>query len=156
MVREKSDFSSYMPLAARRSYIRSLVEEGQDLSGKKIIDLLAARFSCTPENIERDILLLSSDRNQESFEKIVKMKWRGCCKRSEIIGVHNDLDWDSFLELFKKSDKKCCYCQRELICAALLVADHVIPLAKGGSNHISNIVLSCAECNTKKGDRIFP
>jgi hypothetical protein len=33
--------------------------------------------------------------------------------------------------------------------------DHFIPLALGGRNHISNIVLSCRPCDQSKGDR-FP
>lgn len=33
-------------------------------------------------------------------------------------------------------------------------ADHVIPLAEGGSNDIGNIVVSCASCNYSKGARM--
>lgn len=31
--------------------------------------------------------------------------------------------------------------------------DHVVPLAKGGADHIDNIKLACAECNRQKGTR---
>lgn len=30
--------------------------------------------------------------------------------------------------------------------------DHVIPQAKGGGNHRSNMVMACQECNCLKGD----
>lgn len=32
--------------------------------------------------------------------------------------------------------------------------DHRIPLAKGGTNDISNIVLTCPRCNLSKGDKL--
>lgn len=32
-----------------------------------------------------------------------------------------------------------------------LEIDHIIPVAKGGSNHISNLTTSCMACNRKKG-----
>lgn len=31
--------------------------------------------------------------------------------------------------------------------------DHLIPLAKGGNNHPSNMVAACFDCNSKKADR---
>ncbi|EGG34760.1 hypothetical protein HMPREF9412_2024 [Paenibacillus sp. HGF5] len=31
--------------------------------------------------------------------------------------------------------------------------DHVIPASKGGSDLPHNLIASCSECNTKRGDR---
>ena len=36
------------------------------------------------------------------------------------------------------------------------VIDHIIPLAKGGTSDIENLTLSCWECNSKKGDALWP
>lgn len=33
--------------------------------------------------------------------------------------------------------------------------DHIIPLARGGRNHIDNYQLTCKECNREKGMRIL-
>mmetsp|Transcript_17837 Transcript_17837/g.35963 ORF Transcript_17837/g.35963 Transcript_17837/m.35963 type:complete len:93 (-) Transcript_17837:565-843(-) len=33
----------------------------------------------------------------------------------------------------------------------LATVDHVVPLARGGTDHPSNLVVSCKPCNVKKG-----
>ncbi|MGP5121968.1 HNH endonuclease [Glutamicibacter ardleyensis] len=34
--------------------------------------------------------------------------------------------------------------------------DHVIPHARGGSDHPSNLIVCCAACNASKGERAAP
>jgi 5-methylcytosine-specific restriction endonuclease McrA len=55
------------------------------------------------------------------------------------------------------------YAQREhqndlcFWCSAPLTAyeiDHILPLARGGSNHPNNVVLACPTCNRRKGDNL--
>lgn len=52
--------------------------------------------------------------------------------------------------LLEKWDKKCAYCGTENI---PLQVEHIHPRAKGGSNRISNLTLSCEKCNLKKGTK---
>lgn len=36
-----------------------------------------------------------------------------------------------------------------------LTVDHVVPKSKGGSDHVSNLVIAHMRCNTIKGDRLY-
>jgi 5-methylcytosine-specific restriction endonuclease McrA len=50
--------------------------------------------------------------------------------------------------LLEKWGRKCAYCGME---NTPLQVEHIHPKAKGGSNRISNLTLSCEKCNLKKG-----
>src|SRR5260370_1024702 len=45
-----------------------------------------------------------------------------------------------------------CLSPQHLVMARLEI-EHIVPLAKGGSNHESNLWLSCPLCNRSKADR---
>jgi 5-methylcytosine-specific restriction endonuclease McrA len=47
---------------------------------------------------------------------------------------------------------RCFYCRRRTTPATRCL-DHVVPRACMGSNSYSNLVSSCVECNSKKGER---
>jgi|TARA_X000001388_G_scaffold9964_1_gene6208 5-methylcytosine-specific restriction endonuclease McrA len=52
-------------------------------------------------------------------------------------------------------DRGCCqYCDKRLSKSRFTV-DHVIPKSKGGKTDWKNLVVSCAKCNTKKGDSLL-
>ena len=55
--------------------------------------------------------------------------------------------WEYLLE---RDGRQCIYCGK-INCS--LEKEHIIPRSKGGTNRLSNIVLSCKECNTKKGNK---
>ncbi len=52
--------------------------------------------------------------------------------------------------LLEKWGRACVYCSKK---DTPLQIEHVIPKARGGSNRVSNLTLSCGPCNTKKGAR---
>jgi 5-methylcytosine-specific restriction endonuclease McrA len=54
---------------------------------------------------------------------------------------------------FKRQKGRCYWCGVKLPKQGYH-ADHVIPLVRGGSNYISNIVCACAVCNTSKQDKL--
>ena len=55
-------------------------------------------------------------------------------------------------EVFKRDRFKCVYCGAATP-SVVLEVDHVIPVAEGGSNDISNLVTACKPCNQGKGAR---
>ena len=44
-------------------------------------------------------------------------------------------------------DHKCAYCGKKDV---PLEIEHIVPRSRGGSNKVSNLTLSCHECNQKK------
>ncbi len=36
-----------------------------------------------------------------------------------------------------------------------LVVDHIIPISKGGTNEMSNLITACGDCNRGKSDRLL-
>jgi hypothetical protein len=47
---------------------------------------------------------------------------------------------------------QCFYCLRRIL-AATQCLDHVVPKAQSGRNSYRNLVSSCMECNSRKGER---
>lgn len=79
---------------------------------------------------------------------VVALKWNGQNVRRRISG---------FAKNFVKEnrDAKCPYCETKL---TLLNAtgDHIIPISKGGTNVIVNIVVCCQKCNLeRKNDNFY-
>ena len=60
------------------------------------------------------------------------------------------LESDIWEYLLERDGRKCIYCGKT---DCYLEKDHVIPKSKGGTNKLSNIVLSCRECNKKKDNK---
>lgn len=52
------------------------------------------------------------------------------------------------------TDGRCAYCGREFADEKRLreTVDHYVPLARGGSHDVSNMVLACLRCNGDKGE----
>lgn len=86
-------------------------------------------------------------------------------KRSKIgIRFHKDYSrrkrpwpsskWPRALKWYKRNgflqkNPRCVYCGDYSECI-----DHFIPVSKGGSDHLANLMASCLTCNMKKSDHI--
>lgn len=69
-------------------------------------------------------------------------------KRKNAVGVHSAEDIKSILKLQKR---KCAYCKLKL--GKKYHVDHIVPLARGGTNDRKNLQITCADCNLSKGAR---
>jgi hypothetical protein len=65
-------------------------------------------------------------------------------QRGELFG------WEVRSYLLEKFGRRCVYCGAT---ATAFELDHVVPQARGGSDRVSNLVLSCHACNQQKGNR---
>lgn len=54
------------------------------------------------------------------------------------------------LHRWQRQGKHCLYCGGS--CQAV---DHVVPLVRGGTNRIGNLVPSCTTCNSRKGSKLI-
>jgi 5-methylcytosine-specific restriction endonuclease McrA len=52
--------------------------------------------------------------------------------------------------LLEKWNRKCAYCGKANV---LLEIEHIIPKSRGGSDRVSNLTISCHDCNLKKGNK---
>lgn len=48
----------------------------------------------------------------------------------------------------------CSQCYKPLFGKNNVIIDHIIPLSKGGRNHVSNCTAICRKCNLRKSDKI--
>lgn len=60
----------------------------------------------------------------------------------------------AFLRWMRCVEKVRCYWCKKFVAKSMREADHIIPLAKGGSHAAGNLCVSCKECNRKKAARL--
>ena len=68
-------------------------------------------------------------------------------RRARVMGAsgsHTEAEWRALLSAY---GFRCAYCGVD----GKLTRDHIVPLIRGGSNDISNIVPACPRCNALKG-----
>ena len=59
--------------------------------------------------------------------------------------------WQLRSYVFHRDGRRCSYCgSRE---AERYETDHIVPRSRGGANRVSNLVVSCQECNIEKDNR---
>ncbi|NJK99899.1 MAG: HNH endonuclease [Spirulinaceae cyanobacterium RM2_2_10] len=57
--------------------------------------------------------------------------------------------------VLQRDNYQCQSCGKQGQCVGLQI-DHIIPLALGGSNDLSNFQVLCGPCNRRKRDRLDP
>lgn len=59
-----------------------------------------------------------------------------------------DLSHAQWIEIQESQDHRCYYCGKR--CKGRLTQDHIIPLSKGGSHTLHNVIGACKSCNSRK------
>lgn len=83
---------------------------------------------------------------QANREIFITASMRTKARRRRAAGSHTTKEW---LELLSRHEFRCAYCPAVLT-RATAQRDHIVALARGGTNDISNIVPACTSCNNRK------
>lgn len=69
---------------------------------------------------------------------------------SRLYNVNNN-EWKNITKtVFERDNYTCAYCSKT---GGMLECDHIIPISKGGSNDMSNLITACRTCNRQKKDK---
>lgn len=71
------------------------------------------------------------------------VKRRTRARNRSYLPIHTDAQWEALCTLL---DQKCAYCGQ----TGSLNRDHILPISKGGGDHILNIQPLCRVCNRRK------
>lgn len=71
-------------------------------------------------------------------------------RRARKRGSGGEITPSDLLDIFIRQRHRCAYCRRKLV-RVKKHTDHIVALAKGGSNDRRNAQILCATCNLKKG-----
>ena len=90
-------------------------------------------------------------KNERAWKKAnpEKVKVATHARRARQLAAEGSHTSDEIKELIRRQKGKCAYCSKSIRNGYHV--DHVKPLARGGSNWITNIAVACARCNTSKG-----
>ena len=71
-------------------------------------------------------------------------------------GVAGSFDAGDVMIRMTKQKSAChyCGCKLELFGPQKFQVDHFVPLSRGGSNFMNNLVLACPDCNRAKADKM--
>lgn len=141
----------------------------RDSKGRFIVPSIKSNFDLKKYKKEyrikhsKELSLKAAEWNRKNKErrKLIKDRWRAKNRertnflarrhiylRKNAIGTHSP---EELQELKSKLFGLCAYCLK----AKSDTIDHVIPLSRGGTNFISNLLPACVSCNSKKRDRLF-
>ena len=74
-------------------------------------------------------------------------------RRAREYDAHGEFTWSAFMRVAAKFNYCCAYCGTK---PERLDPDHVVPLSRGGSNAVSNLLPTCLMCNSSKNAMTLP
>jgi 5-methylcytosine-specific restriction endonuclease McrA len=112
---------------------------------EKVLKREALRYRKNPDLVKQRVkqwCAINKDkvREQSRIKRVRKASSFGSHTIKEFYQVCEEFNWE------------CCYCGERLVKRSA-TEDHVIPLVKGGTDLINNIVPACRSCNSSKQDQ---
>lgn len=107
---------------------------------------MAAKRRTDPTYIEK---IRAWDRNYAKTEIGRARYWRRRARKAKAPG---EFTLSDLSRIVGEQGEKCFWCGVDIV--GRVVADHYIPLSRGGSNWPSNIVASCGRCNSRKHNKL--
>lgn len=104
------------------------------------------RFTRRRPERRREIGREWARRNLE-YRKAQKAK-----RRARELGAQGTHTRDDIQRLYEQADGRCWWCGKRV--GDDYHVDHRIPLSKGGSNDVANLVIACPFCNMSKHDKL--
>lgn len=125
------------------------------------LDRVAYRKKYYQEHKEhKRLVALEWGRKNKEKRKIIKDRWRAknrertnfltrryIYRKKNAAGSHT---LEQIQKLYSQA-KLCIYCNIN----KPDTIDHLVPLSRGGSNDVSNLVAVCRSCNSKKGNKML-
>lgn len=74
--------------------------------------------------------------------------------KNEFIHERQWLSHDDKKQILKKTHSKCACCGKQLTIKNMTV-EHIIPISRGGSYVIKNLIALCEDCNLMKGNMLY-
>lgn len=128
--------------AANPDKVRARKQVYRQMNSEKIAVHFRAYYQSRAE--QRRASVLEWQRNNP--DKVAARCRRRRARKQGAAGSHTAEQWTA---LCKQYGNRCLACGAH----TKMTADHVIPLAKGGSDDISNIQPLCLSCNASKGTK---
>lgn len=100
----------------------------------------------------REKELNAAKRYRESTKGRAVQKAAQSVRRGRKKGAEGSYTANDVAAQYKRQKGTCYWCGRRV--GKTYHVDHVIPLAKGGSNGPDNIVIACPQCNQSKNDKL--
>jgi 5-methylcytosine-specific restriction endonuclease McrA len=125
----------------KKEYVKNKVREYKKQNRDKVLNSKKKTY-CK----NREKLLMQSREWKKTESGKMSITKSSLIRRNKLGGRISSIE---LKELTAKSNNKCYWCGCKIKGAYHF--DHYVPISKGGSNSVDNLVISCQFCNLSKG-----